>query len=108
MPGKAARAAATGTDRAAVVPTVPGIRSALVEELQRLDQEAAEIEMLVQQTRIEAERHEERRVKGEERVTTLEREPDADPAELREARVQLLTVSPPRGPHGRPDPGAGR
>jgi hypothetical protein len=47
--------------------------------------------MLASQATSEADRHEERRARAEERVTALERDPGADPKDLREARSQLLT-----------------
>lgn len=65
----------------------------LAEDLARLDEEAAEIELLVQQIRAETERHEARRLKGEERVTTLEHQPPPSPGDLDSARVQLLTLT---------------
>jgi hypothetical protein len=68
-------------------------RLTLTEDLARLDGEAAEIELLVQQTRTELERHEGRRLKGEERVTGLEGSRARDPGELDEARVQLPTLT---------------
>jgi two-component system sensor histidine kinase DegS len=77
----------------AVGRTVAEIRAGLARELDRLDQEAAEIEMLVQQTRTELERHEGRRAKGEQRLTALERDPRPDLTALQEARAQLLTLS---------------
>ena len=49
--------------------------------------------MLAQQAKVETERHEGRRVKGEERVAQLERDPQTAPAEIREARLQLLTLT---------------
>lgn len=69
------------------------IRGRLAEDLARLDGESAEISLLVQQTRAEAERHEGRRLKGEERATSLQAQPRPSPGELDEARVQLLTLT---------------
>ncbi|CAN5783073.1 hypothetical protein BH20CHL5_BH20CHL5_06630 [soil metagenome] len=78
---------------AGAVPTLSEIGRTLAEDLARLDEEAAEIELLVQQIRAETERHEARRLKGEERVTTLEHQPPPTPGELDAARVQLLTLT---------------
>ncbi|MBA3959847.1 MAG: hypothetical protein H0X60_05580, partial [Chloroflexi bacterium] len=75
------------------MPTLSEIGRTLAEDLARLDEEVAEIELLVQQIRAETERHEARRLKGEERVTTLEHQPPPTPAELDAARVQLLTLT---------------
>lgn len=69
------------------------IRRTLAEDLARLDEEAAEIELLVQQIRAETERHEARRLKGEERVTSLVRQPPPSRDELDAAREQLLTLT---------------
>ena len=78
---------------AGAVPTLSEIGRTLAEDLARLDEEAAEIELLVQQIRAETERHEARRLKAEERVTTLEHQPPPTPGELDAARVQLLTLT---------------
>ena len=56
-----------------------------------LARELAEIELLMRQVSSEEERHEQRRVQAEERINALDRERDADPAMLSEARTQLLT-----------------
>src|SRR4051812_24975675 len=69
----------------------PGtLQGALASELGDLERELGEIGMLVGQAREEAERHESRRVKAEERVNALESDPRATPDELRDARRQLL------------------
>jgi two-component system sensor histidine kinase DegS len=69
----------------------PGsLQGVITAELGALDGELGEIGMLAGQAREEADRHETRRVKGEERVTSLESDPRATPEELREARRQLL------------------
>ena len=65
---------------AGAVPTLSEIGRTLAEDLARLDEEAAEIELLVQQIRAETERHEARRLKGEERVTSR---PKADGRQAR-------------------------
>jgi two-component system sensor histidine kinase DegS len=69
------------------------IRGGLGDELARLGRELDEISMLAQQAAGEAERHEGRRVKADERVSQLEREPRQDANELREARSQQLTFT---------------
>ncbi len=69
------------------------IQSWLVAEIDRLDREAAEIELLEQQTRVEAERHRARRTQCEDRVTTLEADPASDKVEVVDARKQLLEVT---------------
>src|SRR5690349_8730852 len=65
------------------------LQGALTAELGELERELGEIGMLVGQAREEAERHESRRAKGEERVNALESDPRATPDDLREARRQL-------------------
>jgi two-component system sensor histidine kinase DegS len=69
------------------------IRGGLTDELAQLGRELDEISMLAQQAAGEAERHESRRVKADERVSQLEREPRQDANELREARSQQLTLT---------------
>jgi two-component system sensor histidine kinase DegS len=69
------------------------IRGGLTDELAQLSRELDEISMLAQQAAGEAERQESRRVKADERVSQLEREPRQDPNELREARSQQLTLT---------------
>ncbi len=69
------------------------VRASLGEELAQLDRELDEIGLLARQAATEAERHEGRRAKAEERVTALERDPIAGPEEVRDARIQLLTLS---------------
>ncbi len=49
------------------------LESWLSDELTRLERESSEIDLLVQQTRVESERHESRRLKSEEQVRELER-----------------------------------
>ena len=56
-----------------------------------LERELAEIELLMRQASSEAERHEQRRIQAEERMNALDRERDADPAMLSEARAHLLS-----------------
>ncbi len=63
------------------------------EQIERLGRELAEIAMLEQQTRSEAARHEQRRVQAGERLAAMQGRHDADPAELREAVAQLLTLT---------------
>ena len=69
------------------------VSASLGEELAQLDRELDEIGLLARQAATEAERHEGRRAKAEERVTALERDPIAGPEEVRDARIQLLTLS---------------
>ena len=72
---------------------IEAIRSGIEEDLASLAREVDEIDLLARQAAAEAERHEERRARSEERVASLERDPRADAAELRDARQQLLTQS---------------
>jgi two-component system, NarL family, sensor histidine kinase DegS len=66
----------------------------LIGELEReratLERELTEIDLLMRQAASEAERHEARRAQAAERLATLERDANQDPAALREARDQLL------------------
>jgi two-component system, NarL family, sensor histidine kinase DegS len=66
------------------------LQAGLQAEAADLERELGEIGMLVGQAREEAERHEARRVKAEERVTALENDPRSVPDEVRDARRQLL------------------
>jgi two-component system, NarL family, sensor histidine kinase DegS len=66
------------------------IRAQLEAEQADLARELDEIELLLQQTRPEAERYEERRLQSAARVAMLEREPGSDAAELKEAHDQLV------------------
>jgi two-component system sensor histidine kinase DegS len=61
--------------------------------LAQLERELTEIAMLEQQTQTEATRHEQRRAQAAERLGSLEARRDADPAELREAVAQLVTLT---------------
>ena len=54
------------------------MQGALSGELIELERELGEIGMLVGQAKEEAERHESRRVKADERVTALENDPRRD------------------------------
>lgn len=63
------------------------------EEAQRLDRELEEIDLLLQQARIEAARHEQRRAQQGEKVTTIEGRRQPSPAELQEAMQQLVTLT---------------
>lgn len=94
-PGTGAPARAldpVAADRATIA-GIEAIRSGIGEDLVALSGEVDEIDLLARQAATEATRHEERRARGEERVATLERDPKADPKEVREARQQLLTQS---------------
>ncbi len=62
-------------------------------QVERLDTELAEITLLEQAARAEASRHEQRRVQAADRLTALQGRPDADPAEVREATTQLVTLA---------------
>ncbi len=79
-------------DRATLA-AIEAIRVGIGEELVSLNREVGEIDLLARQATAEAGRHEERRTRSEERVASLERDPRADPNELREARQQLLLQS---------------
>ena len=74
-------------------PDLDGLRGSIAADLALLTRELAEIGMLAQQAKVETERHEGRRVKGEERTAQLERDPQTAPNEIREARQQLLTLT---------------
>jgi two-component system sensor histidine kinase DegS len=92
-PGAASGSASSGgedTERA-LLAAIEAVRATIADEVGGLDTELGEIEMLASQATSEADRHEERRARAEERVTALERDPGADPKDLREARSQLLT-----------------
>ena len=69
------------------------VQAKLGVELAQIDREFDEIGLLARQAAIEAERQEGRRAKAEERVTALERTAGSAPDEIRDARVQLLTLS---------------
>ena len=75
----------------ALLAAVEAVRATIAEDVGGLQTELGEIDMLASQATAEAERHEERRARAEERVTTLERDARADPKDLKEARSQLLT-----------------
>ena len=85
--GEADRAGATPADAVAAA-----LESA-DEQLERLGRELAEIEMLEQQTRNEATRHEQRRVQAADRLAAIQGRHEPDPEELREAIVQLVTLT---------------
>lgn len=67
----------------------------LAEELEvdqaTLERELTEIDLLLRQTKTEAERHEARRIQAEERVTSLEADSAAPREAVSEARGQLLS-----------------
>src|SRR4051794_558411 len=69
---------------AGATPDPGSMQEALSEELIALERELGEIGMLVGQAKEEAERHESRRAKADERVTALENDPRATPDELRD------------------------
>ncbi len=71
----------------------PALRAELEEDIRRIERENAEIDMLMEQVLVELERQEARRVKAQQRVTELESNPAADPAELLESRATFLTAT---------------
>ncbi|CAN5752438.1 hypothetical protein BH24CHL6_BH24CHL6_05700 [soil metagenome] len=62
-------------------------------QLEQLERELAEIGLLLQQTKTEAERHEVRRKQVEERLGALERDPAAAGSALPEAHTQLVMLT---------------
>ncbi len=62
-------------------------------QLEQLERELSEIDLLLQQTATEAERHETRRRQQAERLAALSRTGGSDPQALDEARLQLLTLT---------------
>ena len=93
-PGAAPGAPATGggdENERALLAAMEAVRATIADEVGSLDTELGEIDMLASQATAEADRHEERRARAEERVTALELDPRADPKDLKEARSQLLT-----------------
>lgn len=72
---------------------IADLASELQAESEALARELEEIELLLQQARTEAERHESRRVQATERLTALDADSRVSPTDLREARDQLLTQS---------------
>lgn len=72
---------------------VGDVRSALGAELSGLEREIAEIGLLIEQVTLEAERHEARRARAEEQVTTLQRDPRSPPADIHEAHGNLLALT---------------
>jgi two-component system, NarL family, sensor histidine kinase DegS len=79
-----------------VIDQAGAIAAALAEarsQVERLDTELAEITLLEQAARTEAARHEQRRLQAADRLTALQGRPDVDPAEVREATTQLVTLS---------------
>ncbi len=62
-------------------------------QLGQLQRELTEIELLLQQARIEAERHEGRRKQAAERLPALEADRQVSPDALTEARAQLITLT---------------
>lgn len=63
------------------------------EEAQRIDRELEEIDLLLQQARIEAARYEQRRAQQVEKIATLEGRRQPNPTELQEATQQLVTLT---------------
>jgi two-component system sensor histidine kinase DegS len=63
------------------------------EQLERLGRELAEIEMLEQQARGEAARHEQRLAQAADRLAAAQSRPDADSNELQESVAQVVTLT---------------
>jgi two-component system sensor histidine kinase DegS len=63
------------------------------EELARLDRELSEIALLDQQARAESTRHELKRGQAGDRLAALQARHDVDPAEIRDATAQLMTLT---------------
>ncbi|HYI21968.1 MAG TPA: histidine kinase [Candidatus Limnocylindrales bacterium] len=72
-------------------PTITQLTQELESDQATLDRELTEIELLLRQTKSEAERHEARRVQAEERVQTLESDQQAPVEAVSEARGVLLS-----------------
>jgi two-component system sensor histidine kinase DegS len=68
-----------------------GLAARLDEEIATLDRELSEIDLLVQQARTEAERHEVRRAQAAEKAATPEVE--GNPAEAASQQAQLVTLT---------------
>jgi two-component system sensor histidine kinase DegS len=66
------------------------LRDELEGDLRQLEEENGEIDMLMEQVLLEIDRHQARRTKSEQRIAELEVSTQADPAELNEARDNLL------------------
>ncbi len=85
----------SGSGATALPAQAPASLAELATEAQRevavLDRELTEIDMLVQQARSEASRHETRRKQVEEKLAALEAAPDRNLAEIVELSSQLLT-----------------
>jgi two-component system sensor histidine kinase DegS len=75
------------------VPSVPGLRGELEEDIGRVERENSEIDMLMEQVLVEIERHENRRAKVETRLATLENATDSDRDEVSEVRRSLLALT---------------
>lgn len=67
--------------------------AAAEEDLARLGRELTEIAMLEQQARAEAGRHEQRRAQAADRLAATQARHELDPAELRDAVAQLITLT---------------
>lgn len=72
---------------------MPGQELNAQAQIDQLERELVEIDLLLQQTTTEAERQETRRKQHEDRLTALERSPDAERDALEEARLQLLMLT---------------
>lgn len=73
--------------------SVDSLREELEGDIRRIDGENSEIDMLMEQVLVEIERHESRRARMEQRLSTLETSATADPDELSEVRDSLLALT---------------
>jgi two-component system, NarL family, sensor histidine kinase DegS len=72
---------------------IGSIRAEIEEDIRRIEHENGEIDMLMEQVLIEIERHEARRAKVEERLSTLEAESGTAAGDVSETRSNLLTLT---------------
>ena len=73
--------------------STPMVAARVASERTTLESELTEIALLVGQAIEETERHEGRRVKAEERVRAMEKDPRPDVDDLRDATTQLLALT---------------
>jgi two-component system, NarL family, sensor histidine kinase DegS len=74
-------------------PRVGELRNRIMADVAGIDRELSEIELLIDQVAVEAERNESRRARTEERVGVLVRDARATPAELNETHESLLNLT---------------
>jgi two-component system, NarL family, sensor histidine kinase DegS len=72
---------------------IDSLRSELEADIRRIDGENSEIDLLTEQVLVEIERHENRRAKMEQRLSTLESTGAPDAGELAEVRDSLLALT---------------